>query len=156
MAKITAIMLLQQPEQFALTIETQTNMSGIPQAIGSSFMRIGAYLEELGELPADIPFVEYPVCEELTEGAIKMTVGFYTAGLLPSKNDIQSTVIPARKTVVCLHKGSYDELAGLYNEMAEWIKGKGYEPVGTSIEHYYTGSEIPEEEQITRIVMPLK
>lgn len=50
---------------------------------------------------------------------------------------------------------TYNELAVLYNEMMEWIKNNGYKPSGTSIEYYYSNPNVPEEEQVTRIEMPL-
>jgi len=156
MAKLTDIMLLGQPEQTALVIERQAGMDTFSQHIGEGFMAIGAYMNELSEIPADIPFVEYPAYEEMTEKNIRMVIGFYSTKLLSGKGEIKSITIPARNVVVCLYRGDYNELSTLYNEMAEWIKKKGYEPSGTSIEHYYTGPEVPEAEQITRIVMPLK
>lgn len=156
MAKITDIMLLQQAEQSALVIENQGDITSFSKLIGEGFLKIDTYLKELGELSSDIPFVEYPAYEELTETNIRMVIGFYTSKPLPPDNNIESVIIPARKIVVCLHKGSYAELAELYKEMADWIKEQGYKPTGISIEHYYTGPEIPEPEQITRVVMPLK
>lgn len=156
MAKITEIMLLQQKEQTMLILENHGDINTFGKLIGEGFMKINGYLEELGELPTDIPFVEYPAYEQIDEKNIRMIIGFYTAKVLPAKEEIQSITVPERKTVVCLHKGNYNELAALYNEMASWIKEKGYEPSGTSIEHYYTGPEVPKAEQITRIVMPLK
>lgn len=156
MAKITEIMLLQQKEQTALIIENQADMQTFSNLIGEGFRKIGTYLSELGEVTTDIPFAEYPAYEEMTEDNIKMIIGFYTAKALPAMGEIKSITIPARKVVVCLHKGNYNELASLYNEMAAWISDKGYTPSGISIEHYYTGPEVPEAEQITRVVMPVK
>lgn len=40
--------------------------------------------------------------------------------------------------------------------MMRWIKTNGYQGTGTSIEYYYTGPDVPEEEQVTRVEMPLK
>lgn len=122
------MMLLQQPQQYALIIEAQTDMQGIPGVIGGGFMKIGKYIEELGELPMDVPFVEYPVYNQQTESNIRIIVGFYTAKPLPGKDSIQSIVIPERKTVIYIHKGSYNDLTMVYNEMAAWIRQKGYEP----------------------------
>jgi len=156
MAKITEIMLLEQAEQTALIIEKRGEMSTFSQLIGESFLKIASYLENLEKLPCDIPFVEYPAYEEMTDKDIRMLIGMYTPETLPSEGEIQSVVIPKRKIVVCLHRGSYNELADLYSEMAEWIKAKGYEPSGTSIEHYYTHPGVPESEHITRIVMPVQ
>ena len=67
MAKISEIMLLQQPEQPALAIEVQTNMKGMSQAIGENFVRIDSLFKKQGEVTTDIPFVEYPDFESLTE-----------------------------------------------------------------------------------------
>lgn len=156
MAKLTDIMFLQQPEQTVLTIERLGDIQTFSQLIGEGFMKIGKYMDELGEVTTDIPFVEYPAYEEMTGHNIKLNIGFYTAKALPTKEDMQSITIPARRIAVCLHKGTYDELASLYMEMAEWIKAKGYQHSGTSIEHYYTGPKVPETEHITRVVMPVK
>ena len=59
MAKISEIMLLQQPEQPALAIEVQTDMKGMSQAIGENFVRIDSLFKKQGEVTTDIPFVEY-------------------------------------------------------------------------------------------------
>lgn len=60
MAKISEIMLLQQPEQPALAIEVQTDMKGMPQAIGENFVRIDTLFKEQGEVTTDIPFGRVP------------------------------------------------------------------------------------------------
>ena len=60
MAKISEIMLLQQPEQPALAIEVKTDMKGMSQAIGENFVRIDSLFKKQGEVTTDIPFVEYP------------------------------------------------------------------------------------------------
>jgi len=156
MTKITDIMLLQQAEQTALVIEDHGDMGTYGKMIGDGFSKINSYLKELKELPSDIHFVEYPAFEEMTEDNIRMVIGSYTAKALPAKGNIKSITIPSRKVVACLHKGSYSEMAVLYNEMTEWIKEKGFQSTGASIEHYYTSPDVPEPEQLTRIIMPLK
>ena len=146
MAKISEIMLLQQPEQPALAIEVQTYMKGMSQAIGENFVRIDSLFKKQGEVTTDIPFVEYPDFESLTEDRIKMIIGLKSS---------KPVILPARRIVVCLHRGNYNELAQLYNEMTEWIKTNGYKASGTSIEYYYSNPDVPEEEHVTRVEMPL-
>lgn len=155
MAKISDITLFQQSEQTALVVEVQTDMNGMAKAIGDNFLKIDSLLKEQGAITTDIPFVEYPNFETLTEEHIKMVIGFKTSERLRGKEDIKSILIPARKTVSCLHRGTYNELAALYNEMLEWIKSNGYQAFGSSIEYYYSKPNIPEAEQVTRIEMPL-
>ena len=146
MAKISEIMLLQQPEQPALAIEVQTNMKGMSQAIGENFVRIDSLFKKQGEVTTDIPFVEYPDFESLTEDRIEMIIGLKSSKPLQGDEKIQSVILPARRIVVCLHRGNYNELAQLYN---------GYKASGTSIEYYYSNPDVPEEEHVTRVEMPL-
>lgn len=155
MAKISDITLFQQSEQAALIVAVQTDMSGMAKAIGDNFLKIDSLLKEQGAITTDIPFVEYPNFETLTEQRVKMVIGFKTSEKLQGKEEVISTLIPARKIVSCLHRGTYNELAALYNEMSEWIKSNGYQISGSSIEYYYSKPNIPEAEQVTRIEMPL-
>ena len=85
-----------------------------------------------------------------------MKIGFKTAKSLPVKENIQSVMLPAQKIVSCIHRGNFEELGVMYNEMAEWIKSNGYEAEGTSVEYYHTGPQTPESELVTRVEMPLK
>jgi effector-binding domain-containing protein len=156
MAKISQIMLLHQVAQPALVIESVTDMKDLPQAIGGGFMKIGGYLQQAGETPTDIPFVVYPDFEQMSESRIQVIVGFKTAKSLDAIDGIKAVTLPDRKVVSCLHRGSYAELATLYNEMTGWIKAHGFEAEGTSVEYYYSGPNVPENEQVTRIEMPLK
>ena len=72
MAKISEIMLLQQPEQPALAIEVQTYMKGMSQAIGENFRKNRLFIQETGRSNHGYPpFVEYPDFESLTEDRIK-------------------------------------------------------------------------------------
>lgn len=48
MAKISEIMLLQQPEQPALAIEVQTDMKGMSQAIWREFCKNRLFIQETG------------------------------------------------------------------------------------------------------------
>ena len=88
------------------------------QAIRESFMKTSSLFEEQDAATTDIPFVKYPDYENPTEENIRMVIGFKSAKLLQGK-DITPRGIPARKVVSCLHKGTYNELANLYNEISE-------------------------------------
>lgn len=156
MGKISEIMLLKQPEHAALVVEVQTDMQGMPKAIGENFVAIDTLFKEQNEITTDVPFVEYPEFENLNEQNIRMIIGLKSSGKLQGKGDIKSIIVPERKILYCLHRGNYNELAALYNEMMGWIKANGYQGTGTSIEYYYTGPNVPEEEQVTRVEMPLK
>ncbi len=156
MARISEIMLMQRTEQPALVIETVTDINRISRVIEESFMKIDAYLEEQGELPADVPFVTYLNHENMNEKCIRMLLGFKLSKALPGKEEIKAVQMPAQKIVTCLYRGDYTGLEKLYGEISEWIKSKGYKESGISIEYYYTGPAFSENEQVTMIEIPLK
>jgi effector-binding domain-containing protein len=47
-------------------------------------------------------------------------------------------------------------MAPAYEELGKFVTDNGREATGISIEYYLTGPEIPMEEQVTRIVFPIK
>ena len=155
MGKISEIMLLKQPQQPALAVEVQTDMSGMSKSYRRELCKYRLFIQKTRRSYNRYPYVEYPDFESLTEQNIRMIIGLKSPKELQGKEDIQSIIIPERKIVSCLHRGTYAELATLYNEMMEWIKSNGYKASGTSIEYYYTGPDVPEEEQVTRVEMPL-
>ena len=57
--------------------------------------------------------------ESFMKISIRMVIGFKSAKLLQRKDDITLRGIPARKVVSCLHRGTYNKLANLYNEISE-------------------------------------
>ena len=96
MGKISEIMLLKQPQQPALAVEVQTDMSGMSKAIGENFVNIDSLFKKQGEVTTDIPYVEYPDFESLTEQNIRMIIGLKSPKELQGKEDIQSIIIPER------------------------------------------------------------
>jgi len=156
MAKISEIMLLQQTEQPILFIESKTDMEGLSAFIGGGFAKIGAYLDNKGELTTDLPFMMYPAYESMDEQNIHAKVIFPVAKMLDGKGEIKSSILSPSRIIMCMHKGTYNELAALYLEMAEWIENKGFQSTGTCYEYYYTSPDVPEQEHVTRVVLPLK
>lgn len=156
MPKLSNIEMLKQLEQPIVYIRKKTDIAGMPAVIGSSFMEIGAYLKELDEMLTDLPFVAYPNFEMMDENNIDVMIGFHVSKLLPEKKDIKVMMLPERKIIFSMYRGKYEDMAPLYLEMAQWMKENGYEGTGTSYEYYYNGPDTPEEDLLTRIIMPLK
>ena len=56
MAKMTDIMLRQQPAQHVLKIDYRSDIHHFSRYIAEGFVKIGAYVKSFGEEPTDIPF----------------------------------------------------------------------------------------------------
>jgi len=156
MPRITDFQLTKKPEHPVLFIRSTTSVQNLPNIIGGGFMKIGGYIESMGEIPADIPYLKYPQFEQIKEDKVDVEVYFDTAILLPEKDDIKSVMVPETKLISCMYRGDYEEMAPVYLEMIQWIKDNGYEFIGDSYEYYYNGENFPPEDMLTKIVMPVK
>lgn len=146
--------LTEQPVQPVLSIRTRTPVGNLPQEIGKAYGKIIQCLDQIGEKPADFPFVAY---YNMDMEDLEVEMGFPVAKNLAGKGEIKSGEIPAGKMVSCIYKGPYKEMEPVYNAMTQWINENGYEPTGIAYEFYYNSPlEVPESELLTKVVFPLK
>lgn len=150
MPKMTDIVVVKQKEQPTLAIRTRTKVEDLPGVIGESYGRIAQYLQQLGEIPADVPFVGY---YNLDMQDLDVEIGFPVAAVLPNSGDIKASRIPEGYAAFSLFRGPYADMAPLYEEMTAWINQNGYRATGTVYEQYYNGPGWPESELLTKIVM---
>lgn len=153
MPKMSDIAMLYQREQPVLSIRTRTPVQGLPQLIGTSYSKMAAYLKELGEQLSDIPFVAY---HNMDMQDLDVEIGFPVVKKLPDKGDIKASSIPEGKVIFCMYRGAYHEIEPTYNEMLQYLKDNGLELRGASYEYYYNGPNFPEEDYLTKIIMPVK
>jgi len=146
--------LTEVKEQPVLSIRTRTSVANLPQEIGRVYGAIAAYLEELGEAPADAPYTAY---FNLDMDDLDVEMGFPVSKPLAGKGEIQAGVIPAGKQASYMYKGSYAQMGPAYEALTAWIKEQGLEPSGISYEYYYNApGEVPDDELLTKIVFPIK
>jgi effector-binding domain-containing protein len=144
---------VQQPDRPVLSIRTHSSVQDLPQMLGQCFGRVAQYLGELGEQPADAPFVAY---YNMDMENLDLEIGFPVARELPGKEDIQPGVIPAGKSGVCTYTGPYPEMAPAYDALTAWVEQEGCHPSGVSYEFYLNSpAEVPPDQLITRIVFPM-
>jgi len=140
--------------QPALCLHTRTSVDKLPQAIGEGYQKIGALMGELGECPADVPYTAYSNMD-MNDLAIEM--GFPTSKALEGKGEIVPGQMPEGRVVVSMYKGSYSGMEAVYNEIFAWMGERKLEPRGKFYEFYYNSpGEVPDDELLTRIVIPVK
>jgi effector-binding domain-containing protein len=137
-----------------LMVRTRANMATLPQVIGENYGNIMGYLNELGKQPADAPYTCY---HNMDMEDLDVEMGFPVENGLAGKEDIQAGEIPAGKYVTAMYKGPYAGMQKPYDEMFAWMKTEGYEQTGVYYEVYYNSpKEVPEEELLTKIMLPVK
>ncbi|OPZ70447.1 MAG: Bacterial transcription activator, effector binding domain [Firmicutes bacterium ADurb.Bin456] len=146
--------LNEQKERPALYIRTKTVLSNLPEVIGTAFGEIFNYLNQIGEQPADAPYTAY---YNLDMQDLDVEMGFPVRVQLPGRGEIKSGAIPGGKIVSCMYKGPYAKMEEPYNNIFKWIGENGFEPKGVYYEYYYNSpDDVPENELLTKIVIPLK
>ena len=148
------IELVEQETQTVMYIRTRTSFADMPKLIGESYCKIAAYLGELGEQPAGMPYAAY---YNLDMQDMDLEMGFPVARQLPGKDEIKLGSIPAGKYVTCLYKGPYGQMEQAYNEIFKWLQENNRELTGVYYEYYYNSpDEVPESELLTKIAIPVK
>jgi effector-binding domain-containing protein len=141
------------PETHTLTIRTVTRVENLPQLIGQSYGSIMQYMGEVKEPVAHEPFVIY---YNLDMQNLDVELGFPVSRELPANGEIKSSRLPAGPAARTTFTGPYEKMAPAYEELGKFVTDTGREASGISIEYYLTGPETPMEQQVTRIVFPIK
>jgi effector-binding domain-containing protein len=153
MAKISKIVLLEQPEQRVLSIRTTINMNDLSNVAEQAYDKIIEYLTQIGELTGGAPYVCY-YNEDLEN--LDVEIGFPVAKTFQGTNEIAAHTIPVQKVLAGIHLGAYVDSDPLFYEMMQWLNDNGYQTQGTIYNYYLNDSNRPENELLTKIVIPIK
>jgi len=155
MPRISSIEILKRPKQPILSIRTKTNVEKLPVIIEESYTKIGSYLEEIGEISSDVPFVAYPNMGDMENLDVEM--GFPVYKSLPGKGDIQSSYLPEMKAIYSMHRGPYLEAEATYVEMMKWAEDNNLKQTGTFYEYYFNSPlDQDESDLLTMILIELE
>ena len=127
------IKLLELHDQPTLTMRAIYPVEKLPEFFSIAYGDVMAYLQELGEAPAGMPFGVY---YNLDMSALDVEAGFPVARVLPGKGEISASIIPGGKYISTTHIGSYDSMKPAYDALTEWAKRNCYEPTGIAYEYY--------------------
>ena len=148
------VQIVETAPQPALAVRTVTPVTSLPQEIGKAYSSIIDYLGELGEQPADVPFVCY---YNMDMEKLDVEIGFPVSKALHGKGGIIASEVPAGKKAVSMYKGPYQEMGPAYEAVLQWMNENGHEPTGVVYEFYYNSPmEVDESELLTKIVFLLK
>lgn len=143
------IELKPQAFQPTLSIRFRTKAENLPNQIGECYRQIAAYLEEIGEKIAGVPFTAY---HNMDMQDLDVEIGFPVEKPLPGQGDILSGGIPEGWIVTSMFKGHYSGMEPMYKAMFQWIAEHDCIPTGVCYEYYYNSPmEVPESELLTRV-----
>lgn len=144
----------EQTAQATLAIRTRSAVERLPEVFGQSIGAIFAYLGELGEGPAGVPYAAY---YNMDMQDLDIEIGLPVTRVLPGRGTIQPSQLPGGKAATYLHTGPYNELGAAYDALNQFILDQGLQATGVAYEIYLGDpSQTPPQELQTLILFPLK
>jgi len=148
------IKILELPDQPTLVMRTTTPVEKLPGFFGKAYGGIMAYLGELGEQPAGMPFGAY---YNLDMTALDVEAGFPVSRQIEARGEVESGMIPGGRFISTIHEGAYDSVQPAYDALTGWAEENGEEPTGIAYEYYLNDpNESPDVVPLTEIRFPLK
>jgi len=154
MSRISSISLIQQPACHTLTIRKTINfMTEFSEFASCSFDKITKHLDNLNELPGGAPIDCF---HNMDLGNLDVEIGFPVANHLSGKDDIDANTLPSQKAVTAIDLVPYEKQDPMLEELFAWIQSNGYEMQGEVYYQYLNDAERPENELLTRMILPIK
>lgn len=148
------IELFETAAQPVLSQRHVTSVDQLPLVIGKAYEAIFGHLYQLGEQPADMPFVAY---YNMDMSALEVEIGVPVARMLEGSAAIKSGEIPAGKKVAGMYQGPYAGMTEIYDALNQWMAERAIEPTGVVYEFYYNSpEEVSESELLTKVVFLVK
>lgn len=152
-ATISKINLLEQQEQYVLSVRTTIHFDNYPNIAQQAYKRIMEYAEYNDLLLSSGHFV----CYHNTDlENLDIEMGFPVAKPVSGNDDIAGYTIPVQKGVSGIFLGAYEDTNPLMYEIIQWIKEHGYEQQGKVYNYYLNDEDRNANELLTQIVMSIK
>lgn len=147
------VLVKQIPAQQALVVRKTAKMSDVSKALGEGFGTIVRHAQETGAHFAGPPFAMYP---EPPSESLTFFVCMPVAPGATGGEGVEIQDLPAVEAATLVHKGPYHGLPGSWQRMMGWVAAQGRQPAGPPREVYLSDpGEVPEEELLTELVVPL-
>lgn len=141
-----------------ISIELETSMDKIGEALGTALPRLGSILQANGQRGGN-DFAAYPD-EEFDPQHMHVVAGISYDGELPAQEEdgIAIREFGGGRSIVATLNGPYDGMSQAWQEAWTWLAEHGHERRGTAYELYRIGfaeSSNPEE-FVTEIIIPIQ
>lgn len=138
---------------------TDVSVDDLPKFIDSAYAAIGSAIKDGHVAPAGVGFTRY---DSEFNKIVTLEVGFPVEDigfefLEIDGVTVQASELPAGKTMITRHEGTYDKLHDAWGKFRHEIKRRGYEPGDCSWEAYDVGPRPgrPPSDYITGLAVPL-
>lgn len=136
------------------------SMHGSYSDTPKGYQQLYEWVEHYGLRPTGMPEAIYLTMPSVTpEGQAEWELWAPIAGGAgqtgPDEDGFGVKRIEPETVASVMYKGPYDGVGAVYQELWEWMGEQGYTEVGPPREVYYSGPEVPPEETVTEIQIPV-
>lgn len=154
MSRITNILIKEEPEHYTITVRgTIDFMKEYSDFAGQVLNKTGKYLSKLGLFPISGPTVCF---HNMNLESLDVEMGWQIVQHVKNKDDMLCNLIPARKVVTTIDLGPYEEQDPTLEDIFNWIKTNGHEPLGPIYYCYLNDTDRPTSEYLTQMSLPIK
>lgn len=150
-----------QIKQTAPVTVAYKSMHGPYSQIPDGYRSLYEWIEHYGLQPTGMPEAIFLTRPDITpESDAEYELWAPIAGgagkTSPEEDGIGVKRVEPETVASAMHKGSYDAVAEVYQELNEWVGIHGYEVVGPPREVYYNGpGDVPPSEYVTEVQFPV-
>jgi effector-binding domain-containing protein len=141
-----------------LSTQSAKDMQAIAAAIGSAYMKVGAFMKANGLSQAGAPMTintRWDDAGYAFDAAIPVDKA--PAKDVPADAPVKVKSTYAGKALKIVHKGPYAGLAPTYQKIAAYMAARGYKAAGPAWDEYVSDpGSTPEAELVTNIVQPIE
>lgn len=131
--------LLQLEPQSIAGIRAITTRSEIASTLKLLAPEILEYLEETEVSSIGAPYVRYL---HSVADRVDLEVGVTTSGRFEGNSRVEPGELPGGRVTTITHTGPFEELAGAYSVLVDWIRDHGYQEIDSPWEVYLTYSTV--------------
>lgn len=124
------------PDQDYLGTEFDVPVAAVGDSVAAAYARIFAHLAVERVLPAAPPFL---IASPPAGDRMHILLGVPTARALNGSGDLRPGRLAGGRAAVTEHRGPYDRLAPIYEDLRAWLASHGHVAAGPPREVYLNG-----------------
>ena len=145
----------------AAAVRLKARTSDLAGLFDEHLPNIAHRLADMGVQPAGPPYARY---HEFGPENVDVEIGIPVASPVPNvppladatPGEMASAELPGGQVAITVHRGSYDGLAAIYEQLHDWIHGQGHEEGPAPWESYVDDpSEVDASDLRTEVCWPL-
>lgn len=142
------------PAEDYLGTEFDAPLAAVGESVAAAYERIFAHLARERAQPAAPPFL---IASPPAGDRMHIIVGVPTMRALGGSGDLRPGRLAGGRAAVVVHRGPYDQLAPVYEDLRAWVESHGHTATAPPREVYLNGpADVPgPADYLTELVWPI-